>query len=234
MLRRVTIGEGASGSLRAGVLRWRRLLLPSSLVWLLIVAVFAGVSTVGLMVLVLLVLAFALVVLVHRSLRRSRGGSGAVEERPLLRTPGQVAIAVAVVVVFGALAGAQASIMLAVVAPSLAGDGSVLVRLCVGVFAFVGCMAVGSRCGQWWAFLGAIGLVPLLGLSVLVSSGRADSGARLAVVSVVSVAFAVATGSLNQELTSARRSSERTQRTARAEDAQPEYQTGRTAASRGH
>jgi hypothetical protein len=206
-------------------------LLPASLVWLLIVAAFAGLNPAGLVVVALLVLALARVVLTHRSLRHSRGSSSARGERPLLRTPGQVALAVAMVVVFGAAAAALTSIVLGAVASPLVGDGSLLVRLCVGVFAFAGCMAVGSRCGQWWAFLGATGLIPLFVLSVAVSGGRTGSGAGLAVVSIVSVAFAVATGSLNQQLTDARRQSARTRPTAKREPAQPDRRPGQTAAS---
>jgi hypothetical protein len=205
-------------------------LLPSSLVWLLIVIAFAGSNTAGLLMVLLLAFALMLVVLAHRSLRRSRGNSSARGDRPLLRTPGQVTLAVAILVVLGCAAGALTSIALGTVASSLVGDGNLLVRLCVGVFAFAGGMVVGSRCGQWWAFLGATGLIPLFALSVLIS-GRAESGIGLAVVSILSVAFAVATGSLNQQLAPVRRNRARTFVTAKAEALRPDRQSGRAAPS---
>ena len=178
----------------------------------------------------LLVLGLTLVVFAHRRLQR--GGYREAGERSLLRTPGQVALAVLVAVVFGGVIAVLASIVLAAIASRLAGDGSLLVRLCMGVFVLAPCMAVGSRCGRWWAFLGAAGLIPILALSVLLSGGRAESGLGLAVVGVVSVALAVATGSLNQQLARARvGATTRTASTARS--AEGESLTGRAAVSAG-
>ena len=223
---KVAVGPGVSFR------GWRRhrLLLPSSLVLLLLAVLFAGRSPAGLMVVALLVLGLTLVVFAHRRLQR--GGYREAGERSLLRTPGQVALAVLVAVVFGGVIAVLASIVLAAIASRLAGDGSLLVRLCMGVFVLAPCMAVGSRCGRWWAFLGAAGLIPILALSVLLSGGRAESGLGLAVVGVVSVALAVATGSLNQQLARARvGATTRTASTARS--AEGESLTGRAAVSAG-
>jgi hypothetical protein len=216
---------GSSVSFRTGVWKWRRLLLPSSLVWLVIAVLVAGVRPAGLMVVVLLALGLVVVVLAHWRLRRSADREAG--KRSLLRTPGEVALAVLAVVVFGGVTAVLASIVLAVAASSLAGDGRLLVRLCLGVFVLAPCVAVGSRCGRWWAFLGAAGLVPILALSVLVSGGPAGTGIGLAVVSVVSVAFALAAGSLQQELSNAQPTKARTRSTPMSGDADPDQQSRR-------
>jgi hypothetical protein len=181
-------------------------LLPAALALSLLALLFAGSTPAGLMVVVLLVLGLILVVFAHRRLPRRARKPG---EWSSLRTPRQVGMAVLVAAVFGGAIGVLVSIMFAAVASSLAGDGSLLIRLCVGVFALVPCIAVGSRCGQWWAFLGASALIPILALCVLLSNGPAERRFGLAFLSVVSIAFAVAAGSLNRELARRRRSSTR-------------------------
>jgi hypothetical protein len=181
-------------------------LLPAALALSLLALLFAGSNPAGLMVVILLVLGLILVVLAHWRLHRRARKPG---EWSSLRAPRQVALAVLVSAVFGGAIGVVVSIMFAAVASSLAGDGSLLIRLCVGFFVLGPCIAVGSRCGQWWAFLGAASLVPILALCALLSNGPAESRVGLAFLSVVSVAFAVAAGSLNRELASRRRSSTR-------------------------
>jgi hypothetical protein len=181
-------------------------LLPAALALSLLAFLFAGSNPAGVMVVVLLVLGLILVVFTHRRLHRRTRKPG---EWSSLRTPRQVAAAVLVSAVVGGVVGMLVSIMFAAVASSLAGDGSLLIRLCVGLFVLAPCIAVGSRCGQWWAFLGAAALIPILALCVLLSNGPAESRVGLAFLSVASVAFAVAAGSLNRELARTRRSSTR-------------------------
>jgi hypothetical protein len=208
-----------------------RLLLPASVASLLIVVLFASVSPVGLAVVALLALGLAIMVLAHRRVRRSLGGDYKRRNRSLLRTPGQVALAVLMSVVFGGVTAVLASIVLAATSSSLAGDGNLLVRFCMGLFVLTPCFAVGSRCGRWWAFLGAAGLVPVLALSVLASGAPARSGLGLGIVTVICVAFAVATGSLEHRLAYVRPARNRANPVGVRDESEPERQSDRTAVS---
>lgn len=210
-----------------------RLLLPASVASLLVVVLFASVSPLGMAVVVLLALGLAIMVLAHRRLWRSLGGDGKMSDRSLLRTPGQVALAVLMSVVFGGATAVLASIVLAAATSSLAGDGNLLVRFCMGLFVLTPCIAVGSRCGRWWAFLGSAGLVPVLALSVLVSGAPARSGIGLGIVAVLCVAFAVATGSLEHRLAYVRPAQNRADPAGAPDEGDQERRSDRTAVSAG-
>jgi hypothetical protein len=208
-----------------------RLLLPASLASLLVVVLFASASPMGLAVVMLLSLGLAIVVRAHRRLRRSPGGDGVMSDRSLLRTPSQVALAVLMSVVFGGFAAVFASIAIAAATSSLAGDGNEVVRLCMGLFVLIPCIAVGSRCGRWWAFLGAAGLVPVLALSVLASGGPAERGLGLGIVAVLCVAFAVATGSLEHRLAYVRPARNRADPPGEPNESEQQPRIDRTAVS---
>ncbi len=180
-----------------GSTRLRAYAAPSALVLLVAAVALAGPGTPGVLLLVVLLLALGLTVGLHLRLEPRRGHGRPAEQRPLLRTPTQVALGVTVVVVAGSFAAIVASIVLATVAPSV-GDGSLLLRLCLVVCALGPCLSIGYRCGRWWAFLGSAGLAPLLGLCVLIVGPRSWSGLGFVVLAVTAVALAVAAGSLQR------------------------------------
>ena len=206
---------------RIGQRRW--LLVPSSLLALLLLLSVAGSNAAGLTVLVVLVLGLVAVVGWHRSLYRGRRGERVVAARGL-QTPGQTAVAVLIVVVFGGVAALLTSTMVAAAAPSLTGDGSQLVKLALLAFVLVPCMAIGFRCGCWWAFLGGVGLVSILLLCVLISATDLGRGMGLAIVSVTAVSFAVAVGSLQRQLARAASHTITTRSTIPAETSEPRQQ----------
>lgn len=208
-----------------------RLLLLASVASLLVVVLFASAGPIGLAVVMLLSLGLVIVVRAHRRLPRSPGGDGDTSDRSLLRTPGQVALAVLMSVVFGGVAAVFASVAIATATSSLAGDGNEVVRLCMGLFVLIPCIAVGSRCGRWWAFCGASGLVPVLVLSILVSGSRSGSGLGLGIVAVLCVAFAVATGSLEHRLAYVRPARNRADPPGTPDESEQEPRIDRTAVS---
>jgi hypothetical protein len=116
----------------------------------------------------------------------------------MFRTPGQIALAVVVVAGGGTLTVLLVSVLLAVVASSLVGDGSALVRLLLVAFVLWPCVSLGRRCGRWWAFVGAAGLLPLLGVALLVG-GSVSSGVGFVALAVLGTASALALGSLQSE-----------------------------------
>lgn len=126
-----------------------------------------------------------------------RCGSGRTPTAVSLRTPGDVALATAVVVTAGSVVAVLAALLLAAAAPSVVGNGNVAVRLLLVLFAIGPCFALGSRCGRWWAFSGALGLVPLMAFANLVD-GQAASGVGFFVVVVVACALGLASGSLSR------------------------------------
>jgi hypothetical protein len=140
-----------------------------------------------------------------------------------LRTPGQLALAVIVVAGVGATMVIVVSVLLSVAASSLVGDGSALVRFLLVVFVLGPCVSLGIRCGRWWAFLGAAGLVPLLVFAMLVAGSVSSTGLEFAAVAVLATAFALAVGSLQSERGTRRRRSrvreEQARRSAGAEEA---------------
>lgn len=178
--------------------RW--LLVPAALGLLLFVVTFAGLGAVGVAFVLLLVFALALTVGVHWLLSRS-SEEALPKYRALVRTPGEVAVAVVVVFGGGATVAVVTSMLVGVAVPSLVGDGGVLVRVMLVVFALGPCLSLGQRCGRWWAFMGAAALAPLLGFCALVAGPRSWTGVGFVGVAVVAVAFAVAAGSLQQQLT---------------------------------
>ena len=180
--------------------RVRSLLAHPAFGWLLVatplVGYAAGEIGLGLLLLLALVLALGM----HRSLRPPVNGRRRRREPRLLRTPVQVALAVFVAVGLGGLIAVVASLLLAAAAPSLVGDGSLLVKVLLVVFVLGPCIAIGYRCGYWWAFTGAAGLVPLLAFCLVVAGPRSWSGVGLVAVALLAVAYAVAAGSLRREL----------------------------------
>ena len=166
---------------------------------MLLVASAAGGAT-GIALLILSGLSLPLVVWLHRRVRAGQEGATPAKRRAVLRTPGQVATAVVLVAGGGALAAAVVSVLLAVGMPSLAGDGSALVRSSLVVFVLGPCVSLGRRCGRWWAFVGSGVLVPLLGFAALVTGAGLSSGVRWTAVAVLTTALALALGSLQSEV----------------------------------
>jgi hypothetical protein len=209
--------------------RWQWLLVPAVLGLLLLVVMFASSGAVGVALVLLLVFALALTVGVHWLLSRS-SEEALPRCRGLLRTPGQVALAVVVVFGGGATVAVVASMLVGVAAPSVVGDGGVLVRVMLVVFALGPCLSLGQRCGRWWAFTGAAAVVPLLGFCVLVGGPRSWSGFGVVSVAVVAAAFAVAAGSLQQHLAAVTARQRTSHPAAAGEEEEPEL---RYAASAG-
>lgn len=116
----------------------------------------------------------------------------------MLGTPIQLALAVVVVVGGGMLAVLLVSVLLAVAAPSLVGDGSALVRVLLVAFVLWPCVSLGRRCGRWWAFVGAAGLLPFLGV-VALASGPTSLDVGFVALALVATASALALGSLRSE-----------------------------------
>jgi hypothetical protein len=172
----------------------RRLGSVAVLVLLLVVAG-AGGRFAGALLFVLFALSLPAAVVLHRRIAgtRSRGR----DLPPILRTPGQVATAVVLVAGAGAVAVVLVSILLSFLASPLVGDGSAVVRVLLVAFVLAPCVSVGRRCGRWWAFAGAAGLVPLLGFATLAGGASGDSG--LVALAVLGAASALAFGSLRSE-----------------------------------
>jgi hypothetical protein len=175
----------------------RRFVSVTVLGLLLLIAAVGGPSA-GMLLFVLFASSLPAVVVLHRRLLRSRRREQAASGRPTLRTPVQTALAVVVVTGWGALAAVLVSLLLAVVASPLVGDGSTLVRLLLVAFVLGPCVSLGRRCGRWWAFVGAAGLVPLLGFAMLVG-GSVSSGVGFLTLAVLGTASALALGSLQSE-----------------------------------
>jgi hypothetical protein len=157
-----------------------------------------GNGPIGAFAFALLMVALVLTVAVHRSLGLDAGTD---RSRGSLRTPVQVGVAVVVVVVAGGVAMFVVSTSLAAVAPALVGDGSLLVRLSLVVFAFAPCLSLGFRCGRWWAFSGAASLVPAVGICVLLAGPHSWSVLGLLVWLVGAAGLPLAVGSLQRGLT---------------------------------
>jgi hypothetical protein len=109
-------------------------------------------------------------------------------------------LAVFVVVGIGALGTVVVSFLVSAVASSLVGDGSLLIRLLLVVFAVGPCLSIGDRCGRWWAFIGSVALVPMLGFGVLVAGRGSSSDLAFLLLAVLMTAFALAAGSLQRAL----------------------------------
>jgi hypothetical protein len=186
--------------------RGRRRLVPVAVLGPLILIAAVGGASAGVLLFVVFAASLPAVVVLHRRLLRARKRRGTAPSRPMIRTPAQLALAVVVVVGCGTLAVLLASVLLAVVAPSLVGDGSVLVRLLLVAFVLWPCVSLGRRCGRWWAFVGAAGLLPLLGFVMLVA-GTLSSDAGFLALAVLGTASALALGSLQSEWEAGRRSS---------------------------
>lgn len=144
---------------------------------------------------VLLAGALAVTVWIQWSLRKAQGQP----VRAVLRTPAELALAVCLVVAAGGVLAVFGALVLSAVASSLVGDGNLVVRVLLAVFAIGPCFSIGVRFGRWWAFLGALTLIPLLGFAMLVGSGP-SSGLGLLAVAVLTSAFALASGALNAQL----------------------------------
>jgi hypothetical protein len=183
-------------------IRPRALATPSALALLVLAALLARAGTSAVAMFVLLLLGLLLTVGIHLRLQPPLG-QGAPAGRPLLRTPAQVGLGLAAVVVAGSLVAIVVSIVLAAFATPLVGDGSLLLRVSLAVFALGPCMSIGYRCGRWWACLGSAGLAPVFGICVLIVGPRSWSGAGFAVLAVTGVALAVAAGSLQRALAGA-------------------------------
>jgi hypothetical protein len=158
-----------------------------------------GGSWAGVLLLVLVALALPVVIGLHLRLRRPRRQAIA-SDRPLtLRTPGQVGLAVFVVASGGALTVVVVSLLAAAAVSSLVGDGSVLVRALLVVCVLGPCMSLGMKCGRWWAFVGAAGIVPLLGFAMLAAGSISTSDVEFLLVAMLTTAFALALGSLQSQ-----------------------------------
>ena len=178
-----------------GLARQRRLLGPAALSLIAVVAGSAGGGPAGVSTFVLLAGALAATVWMQWSLRNT-------QKQPVhavLRTPGELALAVCFVVAVGGVLAVVGALVLSAVASFLVGDGNLAVRLLLAVFAIGPCFSIGFRFARWWAFLGALTLIPLLGFAMLVGSGPA-SGLGLLAVAVLTSAFALAAGALNAQL----------------------------------
>jgi len=132
--------------------------------------------------------------------RLRRPSAGCTTDRTLLRTPGQVALAAALAISAGSVVALVAALLLAAADSGAVGDGNVAIRLLLGLVATCSSVAVGSRCARWWAFAGALGLVPLLGYAMLVDGKASTSGIDFLVVAVLASALGLAVGSLNRDL----------------------------------
>lgn len=182
-----------------GVRRWETLLLPAALGLLSLVGLLVAGGAVGAVLLLVLASALGVVVGLHRRACRETRGVARRAGYRVLRRPGQLLLAVFVVVGGGALFAVVASMLVAAVVSPLVGDGSVVVRLSLVVFALGPCLSLGRRCGEWWAFLGAGGVLPLVGFALLVD-GALSTGFGFMVVAALTTAFALAVGSLRAVL----------------------------------
>jgi hypothetical protein len=177
--------------------RTRRFLTGAALGLLLLIVALGGRAA-GTLLFVFFAASLPVAVAAHRRRRRSSGRARAARRGPAFRTPAQIALAVFAVAGGGALAVVVVSLLLAVAAPPVVGDGSRLVRLLLVAFVLGPCVSLGRRCGRWWAFVGAAGLLPLLAFAMLVD-GAVSSGSGLSSLAVLGVACALALGSLQSE-----------------------------------
>lgn len=173
--------------------RRRRLLGPAALCVIVFVVGCAGRSPVGISTFVLLAGLLAVTVRIQWSVRAET------RHPAVLRTPTQLALGVCLVVAGGGLLAVLVALALSAVAPAFVGDGNLVIRLLLALFAIGPCMSIGFRFGRWWTFLGALTLIPLVGFAMLVGSG-ASSGLGLSAVAVSASAFALAAGALNAQL----------------------------------
>jgi hypothetical protein len=186
------------GRVRGICVQWWRLLGPSVLALLLLVAALARSGAVGLGSVVLLLATLVLLAGTHWRLSSQRGD--AVRD-PLLARRAQVALATSLVVAAGSAASVFASLLAATLASSWIGDGAAVARVTLVVLAVGPCVSVGFRCGRWWAFAGAVGPMTLLGGCLLVAD-RGPSNLGFVALAVVMIAVALATGSLERQLAS--------------------------------
>jgi hypothetical protein len=179
--------------------RGRRKFVPFAVLGLLaLIAAVGGRATAALLFVLFAVLLPAIVVM-HWRLLRAKGRRRTAPRALMFRSPIQLALAVVLVASGGTLTVVLVSVLLAVAASAIVGDGSTLVRLLLVSFVLWPCVALGRRCGRWWAFVGAAGLVPLLGFAMLVAGPGASTGAGFLVVAVLGTASALALGSLQSE-----------------------------------
>lgn len=149
----------------------------------------------------LLLLALAATVGTHLWLDRQRPRRSRPSKQPdLLRTLAEVGLGLVVVVVIGCLVAVVLTLVLSGIASRLVGDGGVLLRVLLAVFALGPCFSIGYRCGRWWSFAGGAALAPLLALCVLIVGPRSLYGFEVALLIVVAVAFAASAGSLRRAL----------------------------------
>jgi hypothetical protein len=184
--------------------RLRALAAPIALALLVPVVLLARPGALGVALFAVLLLALLLTVGAHLRLQPLRGHRSPPGGPPLLQTPTQVGLGLAVVVVGGAFVAIVVSLLLSTLVKPLAGDGNGLLRVSLAVFALGPCVSIGYRCGRWWAFAGSAALAPLLGLCVLIVGPRTWGGAGFVLLAVATVALAVAAGSLRRELTGTR------------------------------
>jgi hypothetical protein len=144
-------------------------------------------------------LGLGVVVVCHRRL----SGSGATVRRGGFRSPIELMLTVGLVVGLGGVVAVLAAMFSAAAASSSVGDGSSLVGSLLVVFVLAPCLAVGHRCGRWWAFFGAAVLVPMLGFCLLLAGRHSASSVGFVVAAVLATAFALAAGSFQRELTAA-------------------------------
>ncbi len=163
----------------------------------------------------LLMLALSSTVGLHRVVCGSATTTVCLAGPRRLRTPGQVAAAVVVAVGAGAVLAVVLSMVLAAVASPVVGDGSLLVRLLLVVCVLGPCISIGSRCGHWWAFVGAASVVPILGWSMLVAGPRSRNGVEFIAAVAIATAFALSAGSLRSQLATAARDQGRRRKRAR-------------------
>jgi hypothetical protein len=201
--------------------RLRALAAPIALALLVPVVLLARPGALGVALFAVLLLALLLTVGAHLRLQPLRGHRSPPGGPPLLQTPTQVGLGLAVVVVGGSLVAIVVSLLLSTLVKPLAGDGNGLLRVSLAVFALGPCVSIGYRCGRWWAFAGSAALAPLLGLCVLIVGPRTWSGAGFVLLAVAAVALAVAAGSLRRELTGTR-ATRRARRSTAAVAAQPQ------------
>lgn len=180
-------------------IRITRRFVPVAVLGLLVLIAAFGGGSAGTLLFVLFAAALPAVVLVHRRLLRSGRHRQAASVRPTIRTPARLALAVVVVTCVGALAVVLVSVLLAVVASALVADGSGLVRVLLVAFVLGPCLSLGRRCGRWWAFAGAAGLVPLLAFVLLVGGYASSSGIGAAALFLLGTSCALALGSLQAE-----------------------------------
>ena len=167
---------------------------------LLLLALLAYAGVPGVVVLVLTLLALAVTVGTHLRVHVQRCQRPRRDRAELLRTPAQVGFSLALVAPLGSLVAIVAANALSVMAGSVVGDGHLLLRLGLVVFALFPCVSIGYRCGRWWAFTGSACLGALLLLSALILGPRSSEQLGSVAFAVAVIALATATGSLQRAL----------------------------------